>query len=218
MVNSWEKAWIYPNLVLPRRWLAPKAHSALGSFALNSVASAWLGANACLSLPLVALTRPHPEQPPTLGKHSPWLTPYLTLRGAPIIPQELVPHLITVGNTWPFLQWEEVEREEKERKWRDREGKRRGARGEREKKTSISSLDLKNHNISKAREPPVGSANETKILSPGDILKQESERVCCGKRGNVRGFVCVCVCILEFQCGLGESESSDTIAKAPLSL
>ncbi len=96
--------------------------------------------------------------------------------------------------------------------------KRRGARGEREKKTSISSLDLKNHNISKAREPPVGSANETKILSPGDILKRESERVCCGKRGSVRGFVCVCVCVLEFQCGLGESESSDTIAKAPLSL
>ncbi len=164
MVNSWEKAWIYPNLVLPRRWLVPKAHSALGSFALNSVASAWLGANACLSLPLVALTRPHPEQPPTLGKHSPWLTPYLTLRGAPIIPQELVPHLITVGNTWPFLQWEEVEREEKERKWKDRERKRRGARGEREKKQALVHLTWKITTFLKHESPLLDQQTKQKYF------------------------------------------------------
>lgn len=154
MVNSWEKAGIYPNLVLPRRWLVPEAHSALGSFALNSVASAWLGANACLSLPLVALTRPHPEQPPTLGKHSPWLTPYLTLRGARIIPQELVPHLITVGNTWPFLQWKQVERGKREKVKRQRRKKKWG-KGRKTEKTSFSSFDMKkkNHTFLKHESP-----------------------------------------------------------------
>jgi len=86
------------------------------------------------------------------------------------------------------------ERGKREKVKRSRRKKKRG-KGRKREKTSISSLDLKNHNISKAREPPVGSANETKILSPGDILKRESERVCCGKRGSVRGFVCVCVCV-----------------------
>lgn len=169
MVNSWEKAWIYPNLVLPRRWLVPKAHSALASFALNSVASAWLGANACLSLPLVALTRPHPEQPPTLGKHSPWLTPYLILRGARIIPQEFVPHLITVGNTWPFLQWKEVERQEKERKWRDREGKKKRGKGRKRQKKKQALVHLtwkkkKNHTFLKHESPLLDQQTKQKYL------------------------------------------------------
>lgn len=52
------------------------------------------------------------SQPPTywcfLG---PWLAPHLVLRGAGVIPQELIAHLVTVGNTWPFLQGEEDEEE-----------------------------------------------------------------------------------------------------------
>lgn len=53
---------------------------------------------------------------------------------------------------------------------------------ETEKKTSFSSFDMKKKkkksHISKAREPPVGSTNETKILTPGDILEQVCVRAC----------------------------------------
>lgn len=62
---------------------------------------------------------------------------------------------------------------------------------ETEKKTSFSSFDMKKKkksHISKAREPPVGSTNETKILTPGDILEQEC--VCAHVK---RGSACVCV-------------------------
>lgn len=52
------------------------------------------------------------SQPPTHWcLWFPWLAPHLVLRGASIIPQELIAHLITVGNTWPFLQREEDEKE-----------------------------------------------------------------------------------------------------------
>lgn len=123
MKNSWAKGPIRPNLVVPRPRSEPGAHSALTSFALNSVASTWLGANSREAVCVWEKgTLMAPEQPPTPGAQSYWLAPYLTLWGAPIIPQELVPHLITVGNTWPFLQWGERKRT-----------RERGRRGEREK-------------------------------------------------------------------------------------
>lgn len=123
MENSWAKGPRRPNLLLPRPRSEPGAHSAMASFALNSVASTWLGANSREAVCVREKgTLMAPEQPPTLGAQSSWLAPYLTLWGAPIIPQELVPHLITVGNTWPFLQWEERKRT-----------RERGRRGEKEK-------------------------------------------------------------------------------------
>lgn len=86
------------------------------SFALNSVPSAWLGDNTVVS----ALDGPYegpiaspwgPVSHPHRCQLGPWLAPHLVLWGAGVIPQELVAHLITVGNTWPFLQGEEDEEE-----------------------------------------------------------------------------------------------------------
>lgn len=91
------------------------------SFALNSVPSAWLGDNTLVS----ALDGPYegPTSPrgPVSHPHTgvfwfPWLAPHLVLRGAGIVPQELIAYLITVGNTWPFLQGEEDEEEGQKKK------------------------------------------------------------------------------------------------------
>lgn len=55
---------------------------------------------------------PGASQPPTYWcRLGPWLAPHLVLRGAGVIPQELIAYLVTVGNTWPFLQGEEDEEE-----------------------------------------------------------------------------------------------------------
>lgn len=59
MGNSWEKGEICPNLVLARRWSEPEAHSGLASFALNNVASTWLGANSGEGSGRGPLTAPH---------------------------------------------------------------------------------------------------------------------------------------------------------------
>lgn len=97
------------------------------SFALNSVPSAWLGDNTAGFGSRRPLRGAHlltlgASQPPTLVSFgAPWLAPHLVLRGAGVIPQELVAHLITVGNTWPFLQGEEEEgQKEEEEKGRNK--------------------------------------------------------------------------------------------------
>lgn len=107
------------------------------SFALNSVPSAWLIDNTVVS----ALDGPYegpiaspwgPVSHPHRCQLGPWLAPHLVLWGAGVIPQELVAHLITVGNTWPFLKGEEDEEkgqkeeekgEKEERKKRKQVGK-----------------------------------------------------------------------------------------------
>lgn len=144
MENSWAKWPIRPNLVLAKPWSEPGAHSALASFALNSVASTWLGAKSRERLCMWEKgTLTAPEQPPTPGAQSSWLAPYLTLWGAPIIPQELVPHLITVGNTWPFLQWGERRRTREKgegvrgRKTKGRKKRVKEGGGEREKEKQV---------------------------------------------------------------------------------
>lgn len=102
------------------------------SFALNSVPSAWLGDNTVVS----ALDGPYegpttspwgPVSHPHWRRLGPWLAPHLVLWGAGVIPQELVAHLITVGNTWPFLQGEEDEEEgqKEEERGETEEGKKR---------------------------------------------------------------------------------------------
>lgn len=66
------------------------------------------------------------SQPPThYCLLVPWLAAHLVLRGAGIIPQELIAHLITVGNTWPFLQVEEDEEEGQKKKRAERREQKR---------------------------------------------------------------------------------------------
>lgn len=184
MENSWAKGPICPNLVVPRPWSEPGAHSALTSFALNSVASTWLGANSREAVCVWEKgTLMAPEQPPTPGAQSYWLAPYLTLWGAPIIPQELVPHLITVGNTWPFLQWGERKRT-RERGRRGESEKDQGKEeesggGGREKQVLV--VFFKSH-IPEAREPPNGLIHETTVYIwqalHGVLYLWASERIC----------------------------------------
>lgn len=103
------------------------------SFALNSVTSAWLGDNTVFSALCGPCEGPtYSPWGPVSHPHSgvfwfPWLAPHLVLRGAGIIPQELIAHLITVGNTWPFLQGEEDEEEgqKKKREQRNRREQKR---------------------------------------------------------------------------------------------
>lgn len=141
MANSWEKEGIYPNLVLPRRWLVPKAHWGLGSFALNSIASAWLGANACLPLPswpwpvLTPSSHPHWESVAlinVLPESQRSLRPPSGARSAPHHCRQYVT-FSAMGRGW------EREKVKMERKTKEKKEE------EEDKKTFFSSLDLK-HN------------------------------------------------------------------------
>lgn len=120
--------WLWPDPG-PTHWQP--------SFALNSVPSAWLGDNAVVS----ALDGPYegptdspwgPVSHPHWCRLGPWLAPHLAFRGAGVIPQELVAHLITVGNTWPFLQGEKDEEEgqKEEEKGETEERKKEKTSGE----------------------------------------------------------------------------------------
>lgn len=149
MCMCWSQSGMGQTLVPcpdPSNWPA--------SFALNSVASTWLGDNSggfSSRWPLReegeggvgrAPNHPggqssHPHRRCFAPPFTNWLAPYLALRGDGVIPQELVAHLITVGNTWPFLQQEEdeekgqkkEEEEEEEEEVTEGEQKRENKRG-----------------------------------------------------------------------------------------
>lgn len=99
------------------------------SFALNSVPSAWLGDNTvarALDGPYEGPTSSlwglvsHPRTTGVVG--GPWLAPHLVLRGACVVPQELIAHLITVGNTWPFLPGGGLRKRDKKKRRREERG------------------------------------------------------------------------------------------------
>ena len=113
-------AWFWPNLVLPRRWAqTPEPiHLEPGQLCIKQASfcmtwcQCYVGPWWPLRRALTGLdTPPQSSHPGASHPHRElpghWLAPYLTLWGARVLPQELVPHLITVGNTWPFLKEEE---------------------------------------------------------------------------------------------------------------
>lgn len=116
-----------------------------------------------------------PVSHPHWSHLGPWLTPYLALRRTGVIPQELVAHLITVGNAWPFLQ-EEEEEEDEEEEGQKEEGRKRG---EQKEKTS--------------GEIWLSTVVDAKTQQA--FLKHESPLMELGDKPNQTWRVCICVCL-----------------------
>lgn len=171
MENSWAKWPIRPNLVLPRPWSEPGAHSALASFALNSVASTWLGAK---SREAVYVREGDPNGP-RAATHTG--SPKLLISSLPDSLRSShhppgarsAPHHCRQYVTFSAMRGEKENKRKGRRGEREEDqGKEEESKGEgRERKTSFSSDALggekKKSHISEAREPPNGLKRETNV-------------------------------------------------------